>query len=325
MKRDLDIGLLRTFITVADTGGFTRASRRLRLTQAGVSLQIKRLEAVVGTRLFQRSGRRISVTESGERLLRHARALLRVNDEALADMTGGGAKGMIRLGTPEDLAGRYLESTLGAFHARYPNVRIEVDCDSSGALLKALGEGRHDMAIVKSPEAAAGADLLPTQAAPSSRTGAGVRLGREQLVWVRAADFALDEESAVPLVLFGQGSQCRSTTLALCEQAGRAVEVVYSGPTMAAVLAAIRSGLGIGTLLEKTVPDDLVVVDGEALGLPELPIFGVDLIVGPVRLSQAARAFAEFMLETFVGEGEQAGDLSRPLPPVAAAGAGLRP
>lgn len=315
MKRDLDIGLLRTFVTVADTGGFTRASRRLRLTQAGVSLQIKRLEGVVGTRLFQRSGRRVSVTEQGERLLRHARALLRVNDEALADMTGGGAEGLVRLGTPEDLAGRYLELALGAFHERYPNVQIEVDCDSSAALLKALAEGRHDMVIVKSPEPIAGADVIPASATMPLPTVSGVRLGRERLVWVRAREFEVPPRDArVPLVLFGQGSQYRSAALALCAQAGRAVEVVYSGPTMAAVLAAVRSGLGIGTLLEETVPDDLAGDDGAAMGLPALPGFTVEMVVGPVRLSQAARSFAEFLAETFGGDRSKARAPARPLP-----------
>ena len=81
----LDLDLLRSFVSVVDAGGFTRASQRVHRTQAAVSQQIKRLEQSLGCPLFVRDGgggRRVTPTEAGERLLAYARRILALTDEA---------------------------------------------------------------------------------------------------------------------------------------------------------------------------------------------------------------------------------------------------
>src|SRR4028118_1391061 len=87
MPRNLDLTALRSFVTVADSGGVTRAAGLLNLTQSAVSMQLKRLEESLGLGLLDRSGRGVSITPTGELLVSYARRLLQLNDEALGRLT----------------------------------------------------------------------------------------------------------------------------------------------------------------------------------------------------------------------------------------------
>ena len=100
MAREIDLSLLRAFVTVSATGGMTAAGRHLNLTQAAVSQQIKRLEEQFETQLFDRSQRRLAMTPSGERLFAHAERILSLNDEIWGLMTSPAFEGQIRVGVP---------------------------------------------------------------------------------------------------------------------------------------------------------------------------------------------------------------------------------
>src|ERR1700748_3702170 len=94
----LDLELLRSFVSVVDAGGFTRAGERVHRTQSTVSQQIKRLEDDVGQPLFNRNGKDITLTEAGERLLSYARRLLALEEEARDVVARPGKGGGGRLG-----------------------------------------------------------------------------------------------------------------------------------------------------------------------------------------------------------------------------------
>src|SRR4028118_150133 len=93
MPRNLDLTALRSFVTVADAGGVTRAAGLLNLTQSAVSMQLKRLEESLGLRLLDRSGRGVSLAPAGERLLGYARRMVALNDEAWARLSTREAEG----------------------------------------------------------------------------------------------------------------------------------------------------------------------------------------------------------------------------------------
>ena len=95
-----DLELLRSFVSVVDSGGFTRAGERVHRTQSTVSQQIKRLEDDVGQPLLNRSGKDVTPTEAGERLLSYARRLLSLAEEARDVMARPGNEGAVRLGHP---------------------------------------------------------------------------------------------------------------------------------------------------------------------------------------------------------------------------------
>ena len=124
--RNLDIDLLRCFVTIADAGSFTRAGEQLGRTQSTVSLQIKRLEEQLGRAIFERSPRSLRLTADGERLLGTARKLLNLNDRAVAELFEPDIAGGVRLGVPEDFATAHLPAVLAQFTRSHPLVELEV-------------------------------------------------------------------------------------------------------------------------------------------------------------------------------------------------------
>src|SRR5260370_641714 len=108
----LDLELLRSFVSVVDSGGFTRAGERVHRTQSTVSQQIKRLEDDVGQPLLNRNGKDVTPTEAGERLLSYARRLLSLAEEARDVLARPGNEGAIKLGIPEDFAAYRLTKLL---------------------------------------------------------------------------------------------------------------------------------------------------------------------------------------------------------------------
>lgn len=134
----LDLVLLRTFVSVVDTGNFTRAGEHLHLTQSTVSQQVIRLEQNLGCRLLDRSQRQVLPTEEGERLLGYARRLLRLSDEASEALSPAHGDGVLRLGVPEDLAGEVLMPVLTRFTEERPRLRLEVESGLSHHLLRLL-------------------------------------------------------------------------------------------------------------------------------------------------------------------------------------------
>ncbi len=126
MPRNLDMTALRSFVTVADTGGVTRASGFLNLTQSAVSMQLKRLEEALGLTLLDRSARTIALTASGEQLLGYARRMLNLNDEAHARLTHQEFEGEIVLGVPHDIVYPAIPQVLQRFHGDYPRVKVQL-------------------------------------------------------------------------------------------------------------------------------------------------------------------------------------------------------
>src|SRR6185369_9605890 len=100
----LDLDLLRSFISVVDAGGFTRAGERVHRTQSTVSQQIRRIEEDIGHTLLIRDGKRVTLTEEGERLLSYARRILALAQEARDVVSRPNSEGVVRLGIPEDFA-----------------------------------------------------------------------------------------------------------------------------------------------------------------------------------------------------------------------------
>ena len=138
---NLDVDLLRAFVSVADLGSFTRAADALLRRQSTLSLQIKRLEEGLGKRLLERSSRHVRLTAEGERLLGHARQMLALNDRLVATLEEPALAGMVRLGTPEDFATTHLPQVLARFARAYPSVQLEVTCDLTLTLMGRYRQG----------------------------------------------------------------------------------------------------------------------------------------------------------------------------------------
>ena len=144
MRSELDLRLLRVFVTVAEELHFTRAANRLYVAQQALSRDIRRLESQVGSRLFERSTRRVILTAEGERLLVHARTLLALNDAALREL--GGATGPLLV----DVIGEGLTAARIVDAARRAEPQFEYTVrygGGMGAALPRLLAGRLDAAF----------------------------------------------------------------------------------------------------------------------------------------------------------------------------------
>src|ERR671916_535781 len=126
----LDVDLLRTLVAIADTGSFNRAARAVFRTPSAVSMQMKKLEEQVGRPLFAKDGRSVILTPDGEALVGYGRRILKLTQEALQRFRAPEIEGTIRLGTPDDYAGRFLPDILARFAASHPQVEVDVTCQS---------------------------------------------------------------------------------------------------------------------------------------------------------------------------------------------------
>jgi DNA-binding transcriptional LysR family regulator len=229
----LDLDLLRSFVSVVDAGGFTRAGERVHRTQSTVSQQIKRLEDTFGRPLLHRNGKRIALTEEGERLLSYARRILSLADEAQQVVAQSAGQDVVRLGLPEDFAASRLTQVLAGFARSRQGARLDVRCDLSVRLRDDLDRGELDLILFKRDAGERG----------------GIACWPERLSWVTSRRRELDVRcDPVPLVAFPQGCLYRNRAIHALEAAGRTWYIAYSSPNFSGIQAAVSVGLGVSIL-----------------------------------------------------------------------------
>jgi DNA-binding transcriptional LysR family regulator len=279
----MDLELLRSFVSVVDAGGFTRAGERVHRTQSTVSQQIRRLEDSVGRKLLLRKGKQVSPTDEGEQLLAYARRMLALADEA-RDAIGRPAPGdIVRLGVPEDFAAYRLAQMLSKFARSHADLRLDVRCDLSVRLRRDFARGEFDVALIK------------RDAGDASETDA-VAAWPERLRWVTSMRFPVDlDRDPLPLAVFEQGCLYRRRAIHLLEAAGRTWRVAYASPNLAGIQAAVSAGLGISILQDVAVLADHRRL-GPKEGFPKLSNTELALVVRP-DAPQAARRLADLLAE----------------------------
>ena len=275
--RTLDLDLLRAFVTVADSGGFTRAGALLGRTQSTVSLQIKRLEDSLGGRpVFERTPRHLRLTSEGQTLLHHARAMLRLNDAALAELTEPEVAGLVRLGVPEDFATAHLPGVLAEFTDAHPKVELEVTCDLTLNLQAKFRGGGFDLVLLKREPGV---------------VVEGMRVWREPLIWVARDALSVPAEGPLPLIVSPDPCVYRSRAVAALEGQGRRWRIAYTSTSLAGTQAAVRAGLGVAVLPREMCPPGLKPV-GADIALPALADTEIALIEAP-GASITAHRFAQ--------------------------------
>ena len=150
---DLDTRLLRAFVAVADELNFTRAAERLFIAQQALSSQVRQLESRLGAQLFERTTRRVSLTDAGERLLPHAAATLRALDAGVAELEAAqhARRTTLRVGLSGTAMVPLVGETMRAFAARHPDVELEVSNVGLNEPAAGLKEGAVDVAFVRPP------------------------------------------------------------------------------------------------------------------------------------------------------------------------------
>jgi len=271
----LDLDLLRSFVSVADSGGFTRAGERIHRTQSTVSQQIRRLEEAVGRPLFHREGRAVRLTEDGERLIGYARRLLSLAAEARAAVGGEPRAAVVRLGVPDDFAVEPLTEAVAAFSRTRPDCRLSVRCALSIDLVAGLEADEYDVVLAKRDPGA----------------GPALACWPERLVWIASAEHPLPADP-LPLVAFPHGCVYRTRAVHALERSGRDWRIAYESPNLMGIQVAIAGGLGVALLEERAVRAGHRVL-GRADGLPDVPPTELALMVRKGAGTSAGAAAAD--------------------------------
>jgi DNA-binding transcriptional LysR family regulator len=287
MSFAFDLDLLRTFAAVVETGGFTRAAERVHLTQSTVSQQIKKLEANIGHSLLlrDRSTGGIRTTEEGEILLSYARRLLATAEEAMDVMRKPTAPKTVRLGVPEDFAGRRLIDLLSTFSAAAEHIRLDTVSGWSVELRRLLDAGEIDLALIKREPG----------------DGACLASWDEELVWVDGMRGVARDET-VPLAVFPVGCIYRERAIRFIEGTGRRWRIAYTSQGLMGVQAAVASGLGISLL-----PSNAVLPEHRKLGATDgfdpQPPSELALVRGRSRPLAEIEAVAAFLTDNLTAAG----------------------
>jgi DNA-binding transcriptional LysR family regulator len=237
----LDLELLRSFVSVVDAGGFTRAGERVHRTQSTVSQQIKRLEDDLGQHLLNRTGKNVTPTEAGERLLSYARRLLSLAEEARDVLARPADEGVVRLGIPEDFAAYRLPKLLASCSRSRPGLRLDVRADQSVYLRRDLDRGELDLALIKRDAGERG----------------GIASWPERVHWVTSKAHPVDPKiRSIPLVGFPAGCLYRARAIHAIEAAGRSWHMAYSSSNLAGIQAAVAAGLGLSILSDMSIQAD---------------------------------------------------------------------
>ncbi len=262
---NIDTQLLRSFITINDAGGFAKAADVLHMTQPAISQQIRRLEDMVGTPLFQRQGRQMRLTAQGESLLGYARRIVSLNDEAMLHL--GGMKRpreTVTLGMTEHFLDSFLHQIIAESARRFPEIRLIVRTGTSARLLSGMEQGEIDLALTLSEAGASDASVLQTI----------------PVAWVSGLDYRLDPSETVRLVLFTGQCMFRRLIINALETAGRVWHISYESDDLAGLRAAVRANLGITALPVQQLPDYMKALP-VAPALPALPLSELSLRFRP--------------------------------------------
>jgi DNA-binding transcriptional LysR family regulator len=257
--RNLDITTLRALVAVTDHGGVTRAAAMLNLTQSAVSMQIKRLEEMLGLSLFDRGNRRVSLTASGEQLVRYARRILALNDEAVGRLTEDLYEGELRLGVPHDIVYPVVPRVLKQFNAAYPRVNVHLRSSSTVKLREEFARGEVDLILTTEEGVDDGGETLTEMALRWTGAPGGTSWKRRPL-----------------RLAFCTNCIFRPIVLRKLEQAGIDWEMAVLSEDDRAVEALVSADLAVGALLEDSIPPHQEAIEPGG-ALPDLGVQKINL------------------------------------------------
>ncbi|WP_415867991.1 LysR substrate-binding domain-containing protein [Burkholderia ubonensis] len=277
---NFDIAALRSLVAGMDLGSFAKAADRVARSSSAVSAQIRKLEEQAGTPLFVKSGRGLALTDAGDAMLRYARRMIELNDEAAAAVRGVSLDGWVRIGLQEDFGEAILPGVLGRFARAHPKVRIEARVAHNAELLERLDANQLDLALVWGD---------PASAAFVARTGIdSEEIARVPMRWIGAAGVGAAGSGAagdgdagepsvrlrdepLPLVVFDRPCRFFGAATDALDRAGVPWRVAFTTPSLAGLWAAASAGLGLTVRSHYGLPASVRLLDAAPLGLPELP------------------------------------------------------
>ena len=273
---------LECFIAVADLGSFTKAAIRVNRTQSAVTQQIGNLERKLETLLFHRE-KKVTLTKQGELFLPYALRIHGLYQEVVDRFKNPELDGEVRIGVPEYFATLFLADVLVNFSRIHPRIFLNVKCDLTLNLMNQFKNGTLDLAIVK---------LSSPEEFPH-----GVEIWKEPLVWVGKSEAInlINAEDPLPLVLSPEPCVYRSKAILSLEKENLPSRIVYTSPSYAGIIAAVKANMGITALPITMIPDQLERIVSPRL--PILPDIHVSLLMQREKQSDVTENLSQFLLK----------------------------
>ncbi|MDJ1017390.1 MAG: LysR substrate-binding domain-containing protein [Paracoccaceae bacterium] len=282
----LDLDLLRTLVAIAETGSFSAAASVVHRTPSAISMQVKKMEEILGKPVFVRDSRSVSLTADGAFLLEHARRMLAMNRDAVARFVAPEVQGVVRLGAPDDAAERFLPNMLRNFAETHPMVTVDVCVDGSARMIDMLGEGELDLT------------LITAEAGFSGGQGAEV-LFREKLVWAARRGGIAASRKPLPISVWEEGCVWRQAGVDGLDAQGREWRIAFQSAHISGQRAAILADLAVAPIPESSIGGEVVEAPAR-FGLPRLPKYALGLMVRSDP-SDAVSAAADHLRASFAG------------------------
>jgi DNA-binding transcriptional LysR family regulator len=283
MPRNLDLTALRSFVTVLEAGGVTRAANQLHLTQSAVSMQLKRLEEALGQPLLDRAGRGVAPTAQGEQLLGYGRRILALNDEVWARMSDSAYEGELAFGVPSDIIYPNIPGILRRIDREYPRMKVKLISSYTLKLREMLAAGEVDVMLTTEDETPPEAEFLQAQ----------------KLVWVGAPGGTAWRARPLRLA-FERACLFRPWALAALDRADIPWEMAVDTGSTRTVEATVAADLAIHAMLESAVGPIFEVI-GHAGQLPELPSSRINMYRNRQSKGEPVEALADMVRQAFRG------------------------
>lgn len=256
----VDLDLMRTFVAIVETGSFSKAAEKVFRTPSAVSMQVKKIEEILGRAVFERDSRSVSMTGDGELLLSYARRMVALSNEMMARFITPEMEGTVCLGAPDDYGARIMPMVLKRFAETHPNVQVNVIIETSDLLRKRFEDGQLDVMVYTGQ--------------PNTLDTKSVILLEEPLVWAGVKGGSAHTRDPLPLSMWEEGCAWRSGAVKALNECGRSWRTAYMTAQTMAQRAAIISDLAIAPFPKSFIEDPLVELD-ERHGLPSLGTYQI--------------------------------------------------
>jgi len=279
--RNLDLGTLRSFVTIADSGSMTRAAGRLFMTQSAISMQIKRLESSLGMSVFERSAQGMKPTMEGEQLLQFANQMLALNDEAMGRLTSPDYEGIVRFGAPGDVIYPHIPGILREFSRDFPRVQLKFSSARTVVLREQFEQGLQDIVLTTEKKPGKGGKIVCTT----------------PLTWVGAEDGSAWKKRPLPLCI-SRNCAFRPGIIQTLDDAGIDwVDIVASDDDLAGE-AMTSADLGVRAEMKNAIFADARAIEHGGQ-LPELPEFSIVLYSDNRAGNHLTATLAEYLARAY--------------------------
>jgi len=280
----LETDVLRSFVAIVETGSFRAAADVVLRTPSAVSMQIKKLEEILGRPVLVRDSRSVVLTRDGEVLLEHARRILALNREIVTKFVAREIAGEVRMGAPDEVAERFLPDMLRRFYESHPGITVNVIVENTELLIERIRRKSVDIALVTCE---AGYDGDRTTEI----------LYREKLVWAMLRGGIAAERRPLPISVWNENCLWRKAGIEGLESASLQYRIAFQSAYVSGQKAALLADLAVAPLPISTLGGEIVEADAR-YRLPALPDNALGMMIaedaGPAVCAAAGHLRASF-------------------------------